>query len=66
MATLTVRREKNEMKISRIAGLVLLLVVWLSLCVWMLVASGFTLYNLLIVTISGIIVFVPLWKKYFK
>ena len=33
---------------------------------YMLVARGVTLYNLLVVAISGGIVFVPLWKKFIR
>lgn len=54
------------MKKTRIAGVVGLLIIYIGLSVIMIGASGFTLYNLLIIIISGIIIFVPLWKKYLK
>lgn len=39
-------------------------VLWLALGVTVLAGRGVNLYNLLIVAMSGVIVFVPLWKKY--
>lgn len=52
------------MKTSVIIGLSVLLTVWLWLA-WMLLSSGgVTLRNLLILGMSGIIIFVPLFKKY--
>ncbi|MDE6083179.1 MAG: hypothetical protein K2G11_01700 [Muribaculaceae bacterium] len=55
------------MKTTRIAGLIILGVVW----VWLIQAlirqgGGLTLKNLFLIVASGIIIFVPLWKKYFK
>lgn len=39
---------------------------WLAL-VWLVVASQpFTLWTLFIITVSGIVVWVPLYKKYIK
>ncbi|MBD5299252.1 MAG: hypothetical protein HDS22_04680 [Bacteroides sp.] len=50
----------------KIAGLVLLGLVWIWLCRGLLNAGGgFTLKNLFLIAASGIIIFVPLWKKYF-
>lgn len=55
------------MKMSRIIGLAVLGVVWLWLCRALVVAGGgVTLKNLFIITASGIIIFVPLWRKYFQ
>ena len=52
------------MGISKIIGISVLVVIWVWL-VWMLIAAGgFNLKNLLIAAMSGIIIFVPLYKKY--
>ncbi len=52
---------------SRIAGLVVLALVWCWL-VWALLVrgGGFNGKNVFLIVASGIIIFVPLWKKYFK
>lgn len=52
---------------SRIIGLIVLALVWCWL-VWALISSGggFTAKNVFIIIASGIIIFVPLWKKYFR
>ncbi len=52
------------MKTSHIIGITILAVIWLILCFYMLSHAGVTLKNLLIMAMSGIIVFVPLYKKY--
>ncbi len=55
------------MKPTRIAGLALLALLWVWLCVGLLTsAGGFNLKNILIAAMSGIIIFVPLYKKYVK
>lgn len=55
------------MKPARIAGLALLALLWIWMCAGMLTsADGFNLKNILIAAMSGIIIFVPLYKKYFK
>lgn len=54
------------MKTSVIIGVSILMTVWLWLA-WLLLSSGgVNLRNLLVLAISGIIIFVPLWKKYFN
>ena len=51
----------------RVAGLALLALAWIWLCAGLLTsADGFNLKNILIALMSGIIIFVPLYKKYFK
>ncbi len=51
----------------RVAGLALLALVWIWLCAGLLTsADGFNLKNILIALMSGIVIFVPLYKKYFK
>ncbi len=55
-----------EMKPTRIAGLAVLAPLWVRLNVGLLTsADGFNLKNILIAAMSGIIIFVPLYKKYF-
>lgn len=55
-----------EMKPIKIAGLVMLAFLWVWLSVGLLTsADGFNLKNILIAAMSGIIIFVPLYKKYF-
>ncbi len=54
------------MKPTRIARVAVLALLWVWLCVWLLSsAGGFNLKNILIAAMSGIIIFVPLYKKYF-
>lgn len=53
------------MSISKILGISVLAIVWVWL-VWMLFsAGGFNLKNILVAAMTGIIIFVPLYKKYF-
>lgn len=47
-------------------GLVALVLLWLGLLWLMIDLGGFNLKNLLVAIMSGIIVLVPLWKKYSK
>ncbi len=55
------------MKPIRFAGLALLALVWIWLCAGLLTsADGFNLKNILIALTSGIVIFVPLYKKYFR
>ncbi len=55
------------MKPARIAGILLLALLWIWLSAGLLTsADGFNLKNILIALMSGIIIFVPLYKKYFK
>lgn len=53
------------MKGTRIAGLIFLALLWVWLS-WALLrhGGGITLKNILIIGMSGTIIFVPLWKKY--
>lgn len=54
------------MSISKIIGFAVLSFVWLWL-VWLLLSQGgFYLKNLLIAAMTGIIIFVPLYRKYIK
>lgn len=55
------------MKPTRIAGFALLALLWGWLCMGLLTsADGFNLKNILLALMSGIIIFVPLWKKYYR
>lgn len=53
------------MKPAKIAGVALLALLWVWLCSGLLTApDGMNLKNILIAAMSGIIIFVPLYKKY--
>lgn len=52
------------MKKGASAGFVILGAVWAWLAWLLLSKEGLTLKDILIVVMSGIIVFVPLWKRY--
>ncbi len=52
------------MKKGAVAGFMLLRAVWAWLAWIMLSKDGLTLKDIIIVVMSGIIVFVPLWKRY--
>ena len=55
------------MSIGKAAGFIFLAILWIWLCVTLLVnGGGFTFKNLFLIAASGIIIFVPLWKKYFR
>lgn len=55
------------MNIVRTAGVSLLALLWIWLCSSIIRhGGGFTLKNIFLVVSSGIIIFVPLWKKYFR
>lgn len=47
-------------------GLGVLAVIWIWLAWGIFSTKGFNLYNLLVVAMAGIIIFVPVYKKYFK
>ena len=57
-------KNSTGMKTSSIFGIVLLAILWIWLAWAILASNGITLYNLIIVAISGIIVFVPLYRKF--
>ena len=54
------------MKISgqNIARLVIIGLLWLALCVLLIIRGGLTAWNLFVIVASGIVIFVPLIKKY--
>lgn len=54
------------MSTSRIIGISVLFIVWIWLAWFMLKNAGLTLYNLIIVAMTGIIIFVPLYKKFIR
>lgn len=47
-------------------GLSLVALLWIWLVVFIFIRGGVTLINIFWVAISGIIVFVPLYKRYLK
>lgn len=55
------------MNLTKIAGIAILALVWVWLCLALIFSGGgITLKNILLIGASGIIIFVPLWKKYFR
>ncbi|MDE5791123.1 MAG: hypothetical protein K2H96_07850 [Muribaculaceae bacterium] len=52
-------------KVIRIIGVGILALVWIWLAWGFLSAKGITLLNLIILAMTGIIIFLPLYKKYF-
>lgn len=55
------------MSVGKIIGFTLLGLLWLWLARALIVSGGgFTLKNLFIIIASGIIIFVPLYKKYIR
>lgn len=54
------------MKITTIIGIIVLLIAWLALAGYTFVYSGFNLRNLMVVGFSGVIIFVPVWKRYIR
>lgn len=53
----------NKAVIFRMTCVALL---WLLLCYLLVVSQPFTLRTLFLIVASGIVVFVPLYKKYFR
>ncbi len=53
------------MEVSKIIGTVVLAIIWIWLVWLLLTAGGLNLKNLLIAAMTGVIIFVPLYKKYF-
>lgn len=51
------------MKYARYAGLAVLALVWLALCRMLVQGIGFTFRSAFLIVASGIIIFVPLWRK---
>lgn len=51
------------MKTSAKIGFSLLVILWVWLA-WGVLSAGISLYSLLIVAISGIIILVPMWRKW--
>ncbi len=55
------------LKKSTAAGLALLLLLWLGLVALIIARTPkFTLYTAFVIVASGIIIFVPIYRKYFK
>ncbi|MEF2642444.1 MAG: hypothetical protein U0M50_00070 [Paramuribaculum sp.] len=54
------------MKKGLILQLVCIAVLWLLLCYLLVISTPFTLKTILLIVGSGIIVFVPLYKKHFR
>lgn len=54
------------MKPSVIVGLIVLAAVYCWLVWGIFSAAGFNAYNVLVAVIAGLIIFVPLWKKFIR
>ncbi|MBO4380235.1 MAG: hypothetical protein J5784_04460 [Muribaculaceae bacterium] len=56
------------MKISgpNIARLVIIGLLWLALCAMLILRGGLNAWNVFVIAASGIVIFVPLLKKYGK
>ena len=56
------------MKISRtnVIRLTIIAVLWIALCCVLIIRGGFNAWNLFVIIASGIVIFVPLYKKYEK
>ncbi len=51
---------------GQILRFVCIALLWLLLCYLMIVGRGFSAYSFFVIIASGIVVFVPLYKKYIK
>ncbi len=60
------RKTINCMKKGLIFQLICIAVLWLLLCFLLVSSTPFTLKTILLIVGSGIIVFVPLYKKHFR
>ncbi len=56
--------EGNE--IGKIGGLILLALLWIWLVYYLFTKGGIDGKNILVAAFSGIIIFVPLWKRYIR
>ena len=55
------------MGIGKIIGFSLIAILWFWLCTMLIKsAGGFNFKNVFLIVASGIIIFVPLWKKYYR
>lgn len=55
-----------DMKSSAVIRFVILGVIWIALVAMLIARTQITLYTIFVVLASGIVVFVPLYKKYVK
>lgn len=58
--------KSANMKGSVIFRFICLSALWLILCYLMIQGRGFNLWTLFVIIVSGIVVFVPLYKKYIR
>lgn len=56
--------SKTGNESGKIFGLIFLAIIWIWLAYYTFAYGGVTLKNILVIVISGIIIFVPLWKRY--
>lgn len=51
---------------GKIAGLILLALIWIWLVYYLFTRGGIDGKNIIVAVFSGIIIFVPLWKRYIR
>ena len=55
------------MGIGKVIGFALLALLWIWLVITLVISGGgFTFKNIFLIIASGIIIFVPLWKRYIR
>lgn len=54
------------MKTSVIIRFIFIAILWLILCYLMIKGRGFNFWTLFVMMTSGVVVFVPLYKKYVR
>ena len=57
-------KNEDNMSTQNIFRFIIIGVLWLLLVVWILSHAVINFFTLFAIAASGIIVFVPLWKKY--
>ena len=60
----TVTASPYKMKATRIAGFIFLGLLWIWLSQYLLRVGGLNLKNILLVAMTGVIILVPLYRKY--
>lgn len=58
--------RKRQMKGAILVRFICVLLLWLLLCFLLLSQRTFTLWTLFVIIASGIIIFVPLYKKHIR
>lgn len=58
--------SSNTNSSGRLAGVIFLALIWIWLVYILFTRGGMNFYNIFIAAATGIIIFVPLWKKYIR